>query len=102
MLDGWTPLTTRYLIAAMFVAGVILDVLLAACVGNDATLSKQMQWIGFAWPIVIVAYGGLSAHFFVPKYEVWPGWWQVIKPVLCLFTGFLAFCIAWQQWAPKG
>lgn len=97
---SWSPETTRLLIAVWFVGGVILDVILAVRVGNDATLSKQMQWIGFNWPIVIVAFGGLAAHFFVAKYDYWPGWWQLVKPVLCLLTGFIAFCIAWQQMGP--
>ena len=101
MLEGWTPLTTRYLIAALFVVGIILDVLIAAYVGNDATISKQMQAIAWLWPIVIVAYGGLGAHFFFPKYDAWPGWWVFCKPLLCLLTGFVAFCVAWQQAAPE-
>jgi hypothetical protein len=97
----WTPYTTRYLIAALFVALIVLDVILAACVGNEATLSKQMQRLYFSWPIIAVAYGGLGAHFFVAKYHVWPGWWTFAKPVLCLLTGFVAFVVAWQQMAPE-
>lgn len=100
MLDWWTPHTTRYLIAFLFVAGIVLDVLLAIYVGNDATVSKQMQAIFFSWPIVAVVYGGLGAHFFFAKYDEWPGWWVFCKPLLCLLTGFVAFCVAWQQTAP--
>lgn len=97
----WTPKTTTLLIAFSFVFYVILDVWLAARVGNDATLSKRMQWIGAAWPIVIVAWGGLSCHFFVPKYSTFPGWWAYLKPVFCLLAGFVAFAVAWQQMAPE-
>lgn len=95
----WTPATTRYLIALLLVAGIVLDVVLAACVGNEATISKQLQRIYFAWPIVAVVYGGLGAHFFVARYATWPGWWEWTKPILCLLTGFIAFLVAWQQMA---
>jgi hypothetical protein len=101
MLDGWSPLTTRYLIAGIFVALIVLDVILAACIGNEATLSKQMQRLYLSWPIIAVAYGGLGAHFFVAKHDIWPGWWEFLKPALCLLTGFIAFLVAWQQSAPE-
>lgn len=91
----WTPLYTRVLIGVWFVLGVIFDVWAAARVGNDATLSKQMQAIYFSWPIVAVAYGGLACHFFVPKGDV--SCWEIVKPQLCLALGFLAFFVAWRQ-----
>ncbi len=99
MLAWWTPTTTRLHIAALVVYLVATDVLLAACVGNDATWSKQMQWISREWPIVIVAWGGLAAHFFVASYEEWPGWWTYAKPIFCLVLGFVAFLVAWSQTA---
>jgi hypothetical protein len=101
MLTWWTPLTTRLLIAFTTAFFIVLDFLLAIFVSNEATESKQMQWIGQNWPIVIVAYGGLGAHFFVAKYDVWPGYWVFLKPMLCLLTGFVAFLVAWQQMAPE-
>ena len=95
----WTPEATRLLIAFSVVFYVVLDVIFASIFGNDATLSKQMQWIAANWPIVIVASGGLCCHFYVPKYSVWPGWWVQIKPIICLLTGFVAFAVAWRQMA---
>jgi hypothetical protein len=89
--------STGILISLLFVAGIIYDVAAYCLWGTDGTLSKSMQMIGLNWPIVIVAYGGLSCHFFVPHYSAWPGWWAILKPVLCLGTGFVAFAVAWRQ-----
>lgn len=91
----WTPIYTRLLIGVWFVIGVVFDVWVAARVSNDATLSKQMQLIYFAWPIVAVAWGGLGCHFFVPKGDV--TWWEICKPMLCQALGFAAFFVAWRQ-----
>jgi hypothetical protein len=100
MLQWWTPTVTRLHIAAIVAYLLVMDVVLAAVVGNDATWSKQMQWISREWPIVMVAWGGLGAHFFVPRYDAWPGWWTYGKPILCLALGFVAFLAAWSQLAP--
>lgn len=97
-MEAWTPIHTRLFIAGLVVCLIVLDVLLAALVGNDATLSKQMQWIGDNWSIVVVAWGGLGAHFFFARYHVWPGWYVFVKPILLLGTGFTAFALGWMQW----
>jgi hypothetical protein len=97
MSEWWTPYTTRLMIAWLFVGLVVWDVVLAVFVGNEATESKQMQWIGLNWPIVILAWGGLSAHFFCPKMGCWAGWWVEIKPALILVLGFVGFRVAWAQ-----
>jgi hypothetical protein len=92
-----TPPTTATVIGLLFVAGVVYDVIAYCLWGNDGTISKAMQLIGLNWPIVIVACGGLCAHFFLPKYSTFPGWWTLLKPALCLLLGMVAFAVAWQQ-----
>lgn len=93
----WSPLATSILIGGLFVALIAFDVVLAICWGNEATLSRSMLRIGKAWPIVIVAWGGLSAHFFLPKNDVWGGWWNETKPLVALIIGFVAFRLFWAQ-----
>ena len=100
MLTWWTPAVTRLHIAAIVAYLVVMDFVIAATVGNESTWSKQMQWVSREWPIVIVFYGGLAAHFFCAKYDTWPGWWIYAKPMLCLLLGFVAFLAAWSQTAP--
>lgn len=97
----WTPLCTRLLIGVWFLFGCLFDVMLAIRFGNDATLSKQMQWIGLNWRIVLVACGGLMCHFFVPKGKG-ISWWDVIEPACCLALGFISFFVAWRQSLPPG
>lgn len=84
-------------IGLTFVLGVIYDVAAYALGGNAATISKAMQQIGFSWPIVIVAYGGLGAHFFCPDDRQWTGWWSEAKPYVFLCLGMLVFRLAWPQ-----
>ena len=97
------PQSTAIVLGIMFAFGVVYDVAAYSLWGNNGTISKAMQLIGEGWPIVIVFYGGLAAHFFVPHHSHWPGWWPVLKPVLCLCLGFVAFLVAWTQsadWTP--
>ncbi len=97
------PTVTQIVMRAIgitFVIGVIYDAIAYACGGNAATLSKAMQQIGFSWPIVIVCYGGLGAHFFCPDDQQWTGWWSEIKPYLLLCLGMMVFRIAWPQVIP--
>ena len=97
MSTWWTPFTTRIMIACLFVVLLVWDVVLAALVGNEATESKQMQWIGLQWPIVILFWGGLSAHFFCPKVCGYAGCWAEVKPMIILLLGFIGFRFAWAQ-----
>jgi hypothetical protein len=94
------PGITRIVMKAIgitFVLGVLYDVIAYACGGNAATLSKAMQQIGFSWPIIIFAYGGLGAHFFCPDDGKWMGFWSEAKPYFLMCAGMLIFRIAWPQ-----
>lgn len=97
----WSPLATSIFIGCLFVVLIGLDVVLAVVWGNEATLSKSMLRISQAFPIVIVAWGGLSAHFFLPKDGHWDGWWNETKPVVALVIGFVAFRLFWAQTIAK-
>lgn len=97
---GEIPSITQTVMNAIGIAtgvGIVYDIIAYCTGGNDATLSKAMQTIGFNWPIVIVAYGGLGAHFFCPRTTEWMGWWIECKPYLLLALGMLVFRIAWPQ-----
>ncbi len=84
------------------VLGIVYDVIAYALGGNNATLSKAMQQIGFSWPIVIFIYGGLGAHFFCPEDRQWNGWWTECRPYLFMCLGMLVFRLTWPQViAPK-
>lgn len=97
------PGVTRIVMKAIgitFVFGVLYDVIAYVAGGNDATLSRAMMQIGFSWPIIIVAYGGLGAHFFCPDDQKWNGWWLEAKPYFLMLLGMLTFRIAWPQIIP--
>lgn len=89
--------TTSITIGALFVALIVVDVILASVWGNDSTISRAMLRISQDWPIVIVAWGGLTAHFFMPRDGVWDGWWTELKPLVALLIGFVAFRLFWAQ-----
>jgi hypothetical protein len=93
---NWTQLQTKLFIAGLFLFLVFFDVILAYFFGNDATESRAMESIGAEWPIVIVAWYGLSAHFFLNKGG--PFWtWINLKPYFIAITATLLFEIAWAQ-----
>ena len=97
----WSPLATSIFIGGLFVLLIGMDVFLAIVYGNEATLSRSMLRIGKEWPIVIVAWGGLSAHFFLPKDNAWDGLWTETKPIIALLIGFVAFRLFWAQTIAK-
>ena len=84
-------------IGLLFVVGIVYDVIAYVLWGNNGTLSKAMQQIGLNWPIVIFAYGGLSAHFFCPNYGQRVDWRTETMPVLALVLGWISFRILWPQ-----
>lgn len=94
-----TAFTTYLVIGLGFAALVVYDVLVAVFAGNDATISKCMQRIGQAYPIVVVFWGGLAAHFFFPKAYPCEGAVPAndYLPLVYLALGFLTFAVAWQQ-----
>jgi hypothetical protein len=91
----WQPLYTSILIGLATVAGIVFDVVVFIACGNDCTLSKAMQRIGRSWPIIIVVYGGLGAHFFCPRDACFRGWWSELKPYMLLAIGVFVFRISW-------
>ena len=92
-----TTNATGILIGILFVLGIAYDVCVYVLWGTDATLSKAMQQIGLSWPIVIVAYGGLGAHFFCPKNQPCGDFWCFVKPYVLLLLGAIIFRLAWPQ-----
>ena len=96
---SWSPTATTILIGALTVILATFDVIVYCYGGNDWTLSKAMQRIGEGWPILIVVYGGLGAHFFCPRdaYLGCGGWWGEFKPYALLALGLFVFRLAWTQ-----
>jgi hypothetical protein len=92
---NWQPLYTTVLIGLLTLAGIAFDIVIYCLCGNDCTLSKAMQRIGRGWPIIIVVYGGLGAHFFCPRDACFRGWWSEIKPYALLAAGVFVFRISW-------
>jgi len=97
--DETPTITQRVMlgIGITFVVGVVYDVIADWMGGNDATLSKAMQQIGFQWPIVVAVWFGLGCHFFSPQYRQFQGWWTELKPILIGICGWVTFRLAWTQ-----
>jgi hypothetical protein len=93
----WSPTATSILIGCLFVVMAAFDVVVYCLGGNDWTLSKAMQRLGQGWPIIIVAYGGLGAHFFCPRESHFCGCWTELKPYVLLALGVFVFRLAWTQ-----
>jgi hypothetical protein len=94
-----TPAASAVLIGFFVVVGIAYDVIVYNLFGNDGTLSKGMQFIGIEWPILVVVWGGLGAHFFLPRdaYKHCDGWWCVVKPYAGLVVGAIVFRLWWPQ-----
>jgi hypothetical protein len=94
------PTITQRVMAGIgitFILMVVYDCIAYAQGGNNATLSKAMQQIGFSWPIVIALWFGLGCHFFSPQYTEWQGWWKEVKPIIIGLLGWITFRVAWTQ-----
>ena len=94
---NWTVRETMILIAVLFVLLIALDVVIFSVYGPEPTISRAMYWISRDWNLVIVAWGGLAAHFFMVQDGHWCGWWKELKPVLLLLLGFIVFRLSWVQ-----